>query len=228
MAAAIGIGVDIMQPKGNMVVDIGGGTTEIAVIALGGIVCDKSVKIAGDVFTSDIIYYIRSQHNLYVGEATAEKIKMLRQYGWSNKYEVVLPGGVNSRLDDLQAAILSQRLPNLENWNDRRRQIITHYSDQSMDKEFQVLPATGPWHSGHLAVVVASNRDSMREQLSSEGIQTDIHFPIPDHLQPAFNSSNFNLPNAETSAREVFSLPCFPEMTDSEIDYVGQTLTKLF
>ena len=76
MAAAIGIGVDIMQPKGNMVVDIGGGTTEIAVIALGGIVCDRSVKIAGDVFTNDIVYYMRTQHNLYVGERTAEKIKI--------------------------------------------------------------------------------------------------------------------------------------------------------
>ncbi len=76
MAAAIGIGVDIMQPKGNMVVDIGGGTTEIAIIALGGIVCDKSVKVAGDVFTNDIVYYMRTQHNLYVGERTAEKIKI--------------------------------------------------------------------------------------------------------------------------------------------------------
>ena len=76
MAAAIGIGVDIQQPKGNMIVDIGGGTTEIAVIALGGIVCDKSVKIAGDVFTNDIIYYMRTQHNLYVGERSAEKIKI--------------------------------------------------------------------------------------------------------------------------------------------------------
>lgn len=76
MVAAIGIGVDIMQPKGNMIVDIGGGTTEIAVIALGGIVCDKSVKIAGDVFTNDIIYYMRTQHNLFVGETTAEKIKI--------------------------------------------------------------------------------------------------------------------------------------------------------
>ncbi|SFB68343.1 rod shape-determining protein [Zunongwangia sp. SCSIO 43204] len=76
MAAAIGIGVDIMQPKGNMIVDIGGGTTEIAVIALGGIVCDKSIKIAGDVFTNDIVYYMRTQHNLYVGERTAEKIKI--------------------------------------------------------------------------------------------------------------------------------------------------------
>jgi rod shape-determining protein MreB len=76
MAAAIGIGLDIMEPKGSMIVDIGGGTTEIAVIALGGIVCDKSVKVAGDVFTNDIIYYMRTQHNLYVGEATAEHIKI--------------------------------------------------------------------------------------------------------------------------------------------------------
>ena len=76
MAAAIGIGIDIMEPKGNMIVDIGGGTTEIAVIALGGIVCDKSVKIAGDVFTNDIVYYMRTQHNLFVGESTAENIKI--------------------------------------------------------------------------------------------------------------------------------------------------------
>ena len=76
MAAAIGIGIDVEAPEGNMIVDIGGGTTEIAVIALGGIVCDKSVKIAGDVFTNDIIYYMRTQHNLFVGETTAEKVKI--------------------------------------------------------------------------------------------------------------------------------------------------------
>ncbi len=76
MAAAIGIGIDVLEPKGNMIIDIGGGTTEIAVLALGGIVCDKSIKVAGDVFTSDIVYYMRTQHNLYVGERTAEKIKI--------------------------------------------------------------------------------------------------------------------------------------------------------
>ena len=76
MAAAIGIGLDIMQPKGNMIIDIGGGTSEIAVIALGDIVCDKSVKIAGDVFTNDIIYYMRTRHNLYIGENTADNIKI--------------------------------------------------------------------------------------------------------------------------------------------------------
>ena len=67
MAAAIGVGIDIMEPKGNMIIDIGGGTTEIAVIALAGIVCDQSVKVAGDLFTNDIMYYMRTQHNLHVG-----------------------------------------------------------------------------------------------------------------------------------------------------------------
>ena len=76
MAAAIGIGIDIVKPKGNMVVDIGGGTTEIAVIALSGIVCEKSIKVAGDVLTNDIVYYMRTKHNLYVGDRTAEKIKI--------------------------------------------------------------------------------------------------------------------------------------------------------
>ena len=76
MAAAIGVGIDIMEPKGNMIIDIGGGTTEIAVIALAGIVCDQSVKVDGDLFTSDIMYYMRTQHNLHVGETTAERIKI--------------------------------------------------------------------------------------------------------------------------------------------------------
>jgi rod shape-determining protein MreB len=76
MAAAIGIGVDVLEPKGNMIIDIGGGTTEIAVLALGGIVCDKSIKVAGDVFTNDIVFYMRTEHNLYVGERTAELIKI--------------------------------------------------------------------------------------------------------------------------------------------------------
>jgi rod shape-determining protein MreB len=76
MAAAIGIGVDVLEPKGNMIIDIGGGTTEIAVLALGGIVCDESIKVAGDVFTNDIVYYMRTQHNLSVGERMAEQIKI--------------------------------------------------------------------------------------------------------------------------------------------------------
>jgi len=76
MAAAIGIGIDVEEPMGNMIIDIGGGTSEIAVIALGGIVCDKNIRIAGDEFTNDIEEYMRRQHNILVGERTAEVIKI--------------------------------------------------------------------------------------------------------------------------------------------------------
>jgi rod shape-determining protein MreB and related proteins len=76
MAAAIGIGIDVEAPEGNMVVDIGGGTTEIAVISLGGIVTNKSIRIAGDDLTADIVEYMRHQHNIKVGERTAEEIKI--------------------------------------------------------------------------------------------------------------------------------------------------------
>jgi len=76
MAAALGIGLDVEAPDGNMIIDIGGGTTEIAVIALGGIVCNESMRIAGDEFTTDIQTYMRHQHNIKVGERTAEDIKI--------------------------------------------------------------------------------------------------------------------------------------------------------
>ena len=76
MAAALGIGLDVEAPEGSMVVDIGGGTTEIAVIALGGIVCNQSIRIAGDGFTADIQAYLRHQHNIRIGERTAEEIKI--------------------------------------------------------------------------------------------------------------------------------------------------------
>ena len=76
MAAAIGIGIDVLEPMGNMIVDIGGGTSEITVIALGGIVTNKSIRIAGDDFTDEIVEYMRKEHNLNVGERTAELIKI--------------------------------------------------------------------------------------------------------------------------------------------------------
>ncbi len=76
MAAAIGIGIDVLEPMGNMIIDIGGGTSEIAVIALGGIVCDKSIRVAGDEFTGDIEDYMRRQHNILIGERSAERIKI--------------------------------------------------------------------------------------------------------------------------------------------------------
>ena len=76
MAAAIGIGIDVLEPNGNMIVDIGGGTAEIAVISLGGIVCNKSIKVAGDEFNENVIEYMRKQHNIVIGVRTAEKVKI--------------------------------------------------------------------------------------------------------------------------------------------------------
>lgn len=76
MAAAVGIGINVEEPVGHMIVDIGGGTTEIAVIALSGIVSDQSIRIAGDEFNNDILDYMRRQHNLLIGERSAERIKI--------------------------------------------------------------------------------------------------------------------------------------------------------
>lgn len=76
MAAALGIGLDVEEPVGHMIIDIGGGTTEIAVIALSGIVCEQSIRTAGDEFTNDIVDYMRREHNLLIGERTAEMLKI--------------------------------------------------------------------------------------------------------------------------------------------------------
>ena len=76
LAAAIGAGMDISKPEGIMVMDIGGGTTDIAIIALGGIIASNSVKVAGDKFDESIIKYMRKKHKLYIGERTAEELKI--------------------------------------------------------------------------------------------------------------------------------------------------------
>src|ERR1700685_195304 len=76
MAAAVGIGIDVEEPMGNMIIDIGGGTTGITVIALAGIVCDQSIRIAGDEFTADIMEALRRYHSLLIGERTSEQIKI--------------------------------------------------------------------------------------------------------------------------------------------------------
>jgi rod shape-determining protein MreB len=76
VAAAVGIGIDISKPVGNMIVDIGGGTTEIAIIALNGVVTKESLRVAGDEMNEAIIQYFRKEHNLLIGERTAEQIKL--------------------------------------------------------------------------------------------------------------------------------------------------------
>ena len=97
MAAALGIGLDVEAPDGNMVIDIGGGTTEIAVIALSGIVTDQSIRTAGDEFTSDIIDFMKRDYNLLVGERTAEQIKIKVGAAIEDLDEIPEPLAINGR-----------------------------------------------------------------------------------------------------------------------------------
>jgi len=121
MAAALGIGLDVEAPQGNMVVDIGGGTTEIAVISLGGLVQQDSIRTAGDVFTSDIQYYLRQQHNIKVGEITAEKIK-------------IAVGAVISDLDEAEPDPFVVRGPNLMTAHPVEATITHHEIAHCLDK----------------------------------------------------------------------------------------------
>ncbi len=106
MAGAIGIGLNVLEPEGNLIVDIGGGTTEIAVIALGGIVCHESIKIAGNTMTHAILQYFRNHYNLGIGEATAEGIKIAggSAFKMDKEVEVMVKGrdlvnGIPKRID---------------------------------------------------------------------------------------------------------------------------------
>ncbi len=94
MAGAIGIGLEVLEPTGNLIVDIGGGTTEIAVIALGGTVCKESIKTAGNVITKSILQYFRNYHNLDIGEATSEGLKIAggSAYKMDKELEVIVKG----------------------------------------------------------------------------------------------------------------------------------------
>lgn len=157
----------------------------------------------------------------------AAKVALLRQYGWSTKYHVAIPAGTNSRLDELQAAFLLARLPLLDGFNERRREIIERYCAASEDGPLAVLPAVGLHHVGHLAVALTPNRDDVRAALSAHGVHTDIHFPTPDYAQPGFESAPQRLPTTDRVSSEIFSLPCFPELTDEEVQQVCRAIESL-
>ena len=124
MAAALGIGLDVEEPIGNMIIDIGGGTTEIAVIALSGIVCDQSIRTAGDEFTSDIMNYMKRQHNMLIGERTSEQIKIHVGAAQIELEEPPEDFAVNGR--DLMTGIPKQIMINYKE--------IAHALDKSVSK----------------------------------------------------------------------------------------------
>jgi dTDP-3-amino-2,3,6-trideoxy-4-keto-D-glucose/dTDP-3-amino-3,4,6-trideoxy-alpha-D-glucose/dTDP-2,6-dideoxy-D-kanosamine transaminase len=158
----------------------------------------------------------------------AERVRRLRQYGWSQKYVVSTPGGINSRLDELQAAILNVRLPKLDEWNERRRRIVERYAAAAEGGPLELLEVSGPDHAAHLAVGRTRHRDEVRRRLGSWGVATEVHYPVPDHLQTACRVERLRkLPVTEALAEEVVSLPCFPQLTDLEIDLVCEAIRSL-
>jgi dTDP-4-amino-4,6-dideoxygalactose transaminase len=162
-------------------------------------------------------------------EDVAERARRLRMYGWTAKYEVGEDGGRNSRLDEMQAALLRVQLSHLDEWNETRRSVIARYVAAAEGTNVRVLPAEGSDHVAHLAVVVAEDREAVRAALEAAGVQTDVHYPIPDHWQKPFVAEYAGTALAVTEERagQILTLPCFPELTDAEIDRVCAALREL-
>jgi len=152
----------------------------------------------------------------------AERVRQLRQYGWSKKYENSVIGGRNSRLDEIQAAILSVMLPQLDSWNTRRRAIANRYSEEIRNSRINVPSAAGSEYVAHLYVVATGHRAELQAHLMNAGIQTEVHYPTADHRQPCHGDrfASVRLRVTEEQCESVLTLPCFPEMTENEVQQV--------
>jgi dTDP-4-amino-4,6-dideoxygalactose transaminase len=156
----------------------------------------------------------------------SKKIKELRQYGWTKKYHTETQGGTNSRLDEIQAAILRVKLRNLDDLNQRRREIHSRY--EAAGKNLKFVNTSSDSFIGHLAVIEVPNRTEVVEYLQLQGIATDIHYPIPDHKQVIRkNHRLWELPVTEALALKVLSIPLFPELLEEEILGVESALKNM-
>lgn len=159
--------------------------------------------------------------------ALAERIRILRNYGSSVKYVHQLPG-INSRLDPVQAVALRIKLCHLPEWNDRRKLIAARYQTELADTGL-ILPVVPEWAEPvwHLYVVRCTRRNALQSRLQDRGIGTQIHYPIPPHLQEAYRDSGMErgrFPIAERLADTVLSLPIGPQMSAAHVDAVIETL----
>lgn len=148
------------------------------------------------------------------------RLRLLRTYGQAEKYTFAMKG-LNSRLDEIQAAILRVKLKKLDRWNRLRREKARLYHSALKDSSL-VLPRERDYgkHVYHLYVVRHRRRDALRDYLKAKGYSTLIHYPIPIHLQAAYRELGYqegDLPVTERCAREVLSLPLYPEMDDSDV-----------
>jgi dTDP-4-amino-4,6-dideoxygalactose transaminase len=160
----------------------------------------------------------------------ARTIRMLRDWGQDRKYHHLLHG-YNYRMEGFQGAILRVKLRHLERWTETRRAIVKTYNERLAGTDV-VRPAEMPWarHVYHLYTLRADNRDALQAALLNEGIQTGIHYSTPVHLQPAYTTLGYgpnSLPESEKAAREVLSLPLYPELTESQVQTVLDALTSV-
>lgn len=159
----------------------------------------------------------------------AERVRKLRQYGWSDKYNIALMGGRNSRLDELQAAILRIKLPHLNDWNEQRRIIASKYNAAFSQLPIQLPHSLSEDYVAHLYVIRTSKRQELAQSLRKKLINTDIHYPIADHLQPAYKEAfEVDLPITEEACKTVISLPCFPGLTDNEVQNVIEAVVEFY
>jgi dTDP-4-amino-4,6-dideoxygalactose transaminase len=162
-------------------------------------------------------------------ENLIEQVRKLRNYGETSRFNNEIYG-INSRLDEVQAAILRGKLPTLRRDNQRRRQLARIYDEilqYSNIAPLQVLP--GNEHVWHLFVVRHAQRDRLMELLAAEGIGTSIHYPLPVPAQPAYRRYGYapgKFPAAEQLCSEIFSLPLYPELTEEEVAMVGEILSR--
>jgi dTDP-4-amino-4,6-dideoxygalactose transaminase len=161
-------------------------------------------------------------------EGLARKLKMLRVHGIERRYFHELHGQ-NSRLDEVQAAILRVKLQRLNAWNERRRNIAGRYS-----KGLAGLPLTLPGpidasHVFHVYAVLAEQRDALQKFLAERGVPTIIYYPQPLHLQKLYAEIGWragDFPVAEEIAQKILPLPMYPELTDEQVDYVIATVRE--
>lgn len=159
-----------------------------------------------------------------------DKVMKLRQYGWTDKYTVSEKFGINSRLDEIQAAFLSYKLDNLDNLNQMRRDIAEKYI-----KGLQNLPIeiSSDYLKSvcHLFVIRIKNRDDLKNYLNDNHIQTAIHYPIPDHLQPVIRNKYGNQENLKTTideSKKILTLPLYPGMPNNDVDQVIATIREYY
>jgi len=153
------------------------------------------------------------------------QLRLLRTYGWEPR-DFSLTLGFNSRLDELQAALLAVKLEHLEAWNRRRSELAARYGAGLAHVEGVSAPTPDPGHVWHLYVVRVAHRDRVRECLTELGVSTGIHYPIPLHRQPAFAEfgEGRSFPNAEAACVEILSLPMYPQLRDDEVDRVVEAV----